>query len=360
MYDSNDVSEKMEEAIETGKLETVLKTASELGVDLKAEWVTTAAKAVSCNFTELLKYLKQEQQINYSEEIGKLSFYDLEELADSVRLAARDGNCESIKYAIMEFKSRQIFNAAFIGAAGNHQENVLKELFQLQQSNGYTIGTDTLNNAVAAACAYRYTDLFEHLTFFSDGDPVLSPDAFGCDAVEKLIHQTLKMVSLLLTGSSNEAYRWTNALDKAEQIVRLLKKHHKPDDGKRLFLFGKKYLLFQKIELPDFIKAKIMNKTNCPWFEPESADHMPSPRTLRGNLKHIRRRLIMDHLAKADDRLMKSGISSDRQRRIRSQMIRALLTAYRDADSIADFNKRAQAYSEEILRDFLFSSRFSK
>ena len=360
MYDSNDVSEKMEEAIETGKLETVLKTASELGVDLKAEWVTTAAKAMSCNFTELLKYLQQELKIVYSEEIGKLSFYDLEELADSVRQAARDGNCESVKYVIMEFKSRQIFNAAFIGAAGNHQENVLKELFQLQQSNGYTIGTDTLNNAVAAACDYRYTDLFEHLTLFSDRNPVLSPDAFGDDAVEKLIQQSLKMVSLLLTGSRDEAYGWTNALDKAEQIVRLLKKHHKPDAGKLLFLFGKKYLRDQKMGLPDFIKAEIMNKTSCPWFEPESTGQLPSPHTLKGKLKFIRRQLIWDHLAKADERLIKSGIPLDRQHRIRSQVIRSLLTAYRDADSIADYHKRAQAYSEEILRDFLFSSRFAK
>ena len=87
MY-SDDVSEKMENAIETGNLETVLQTASELGVDLKAEWEFTAATAISCNFTELLKYLQQELQINYSEEIGKLSFEEREELDHSVYLAA--------------------------------------------------------------------------------------------------------------------------------------------------------------------------------------------------------------------------------------------------------------------------------
>ena len=112
--------------------------------------------------------------------------------------------------------------------------------------------------------------------------------------------------------------------------------------------------------LPDFIKAEIMNKTSCPWFEPESTGQLPSPHTLKGKLKFIRRQLIWDHLAKADERLIKSGIPSDRQHRIRSQVIRALITAYRDADSIADYHKRAQAYSEEILRDFLFSSRFAK
>ena len=115
MYDSNDVSEKMEEAIETGKLETVLKTASELGVDLKAEWVTTAAKAMSCNFIELLKYLQQELKIDYSEEIGKLSFYDLEELADilEVVFALAEANGHSKEDLLSAYREKHEMRGGF-------------------------------------------------------------------------------------------------------------------------------------------------------------------------------------------------------------------------------------------------------
>ena len=357
----DDVSEKMERAIETGNLETVLQTASELGVDLKEDWIFTAAKAISCNFTELLKYLQQKVQIDYSGEIGKLSYEEREELDHSVYLAAQDGNRESIEYVIREFKSRQTFNAAFIGAAGNHQENVLGMLYQVHQSNGFTIGNDTLNNALAAVCNYRCTKLFEYLPGFSELNPVPSPDAYGDDAVDKLIERTLEMVHLLLTGNIlNEFRGWTSTVDKAEQIVELLKKHHKTDSGKQLFQLGKKYLRDQKTRLPDFIKAEIMNKTSCPWFEPESTDQLPPLRTLWGRLKYIRRRLIWAHLPQADERIEKSGIPRNMQRRIRRQVVHALLTAYQDADSIADFHQRAQAYSDEILRNFLFNSNFTK
>ncbi|MBE6370709.1 MAG: hypothetical protein E7055_01375 [Lentisphaerae bacterium] len=356
----DDVNEKMENAIETGNLETVLQTASELGVDLKEDWTSTAAKAISCNFTELLKYLQQELQINYSEEIGKLSFEEREELDHSVYLAAQSGNRESIEYVIREFKSLQTFNAAFIGAAKNHQEDMLGVLYQLHRSNGFTIGNDTLSNALAAACSYRYTNLFEYLTGFSELNPVPSPDAYGDDAVDKLIERTLEMVHLLLTGRRNEVCGWTSTVDKAEQIVELLKKHHKTDSGKQLFQLGKKYLRDQKTRLPDFIKAEIMNKTSCPWFEPESTDRLPPLRTLWGRLKYIRRRLIWAHLPQADERIEKSGIPRNMQRRIRRQVVHALLTAYQDADSIADFHQRAQAYSDEILRKFLFNSNFTK
>ena len=168
------------------------------------------------------------------------------------------------------------------------------------------------------------------------------------------------MVSLLLTGRRNEVRGWTSTLDKAEQIVELLKKHHKTDSGKQLFQLGKKYLRDRKTRLPDFIKAEIMNKTSCPWFEPEPTDQLPSHLRLRGRLKYIRKWLIWGHLPQADERIEKSGISRDRQRRIHSQVVRALLTAYHDADSVADFHQRAQAYSEEILREFLFDSNFTK
>ena len=352
------ISETMENAFKNGNLEEVLRKAPAAGIDLKEEWTSVAADAIFCNLPGLLKYLQQELQINFSEEIDKLAFDEREEINHSVFLAARDGHCEIIEYAVKEFKSRETFNAAFIGAAGGHQRTVLGVLDSF--SGDYKVNGDLLNKALAAACRDR---MVEELIFnYADGasDSFLQKDAYGRDTVDELMERTLSAVSLLLTGKYLGHRGRTETPDKAEQLFRLLKTYHKADNRKVLFQSGKKFLRNPEMALPNPIKAEIMKETSCPWLDHDSTAQMPSGKCLRGRLKFIRKRLIAEYVFQSEERIEKSGIPCGRQRQVRRQVIHALLTVYRDADSIADFHKRAQSFMENRLPELARKGQIAK
>ena len=341
---NNEIINTVEEAIDTCDLETVLRIASAQGINLTDDWWYYAVEAIHYNFLDFLKYLQEELKLDFSKEIEKLPFESREDLDNAVRLAARSGECELVEYAMKEFRSPLTFNAAFIGAAQGHQLNLL---CALAASKDYKIDQPLLNSALFAACREGHADMVEDLMCWMEDKPCLKADAYGNDAVDYLVDKTLHTVSLLLTGSHYESDKRIGTVEKAEEIVRLLKAHHRADKigiGKMLFRKSKDFLRDPQMQLPDFIKIEIMKRTCCPWLEQESDSHLPSRIRLRSRINYVRKRLIADHFGYYRNKVT--------NKKIRRLVLHALIKAYQDAESIAEFHRLAPIYADRVLWDF--------
>ena len=342
----------VEDAIRTCDLETALRIASAQGINLKDDWWYYAEVAILYNFPDFLKYLQEELKLDFSEEIEKLPFESREELDNAIRLAARSGECKIVEYAMKEFRSPLTFNAAFIGAAQGHQLNLL---YALAASKHYKIDQSLLNSALFAACKEGHEDTVEELMRWMENKPSLAADAYGNDAVDHLVDITLHTLSLLLTGSDYESDKWIGTVGKAEEIVRLLKEHHRTDKigiGKMLFRKAKKFLRDPQMQLPDFIKIEIMKRTCCPWLEQESESQLPSRSRLRSRIKYVRRTMIVEHF--------RCYMNEVPDKKIRRLVLHALITAYQDAESIAEFHRLAPIYADRILLDSSSGNKAAK
>ena len=337
----------VEAAIETRDLETVLRTAPALNADLKEDWPFYAAEAIENDFPDLLKYLQEELKVDFSEEIGALSFENRMWLDDAVRGAALCGQSEIVEYAVKEFRSPQTFNAAFIGAVRGHQLNLL---WSLATSRKFKIGNALLKSALSAAWSEGHEDTVDFLLNDLTGNKsCLERDAYGNDALDHLVDKTLDVVSQLITGSKYESDKRIGTVEKAEQIVRLLKEHCRSAErgmDRMLFQTGKKFLRDPEMQLPDIIKTEIMRRSSCPWLEPGSDGQPPSRVTLVSRLKFVRKTLINEHYWYYWD-----SVSDHKNRR---RLLHSLISAYQDAGSIAEFHRLAPIYAERILSDHFF------
>ena len=128
---------------------------------------------------------------------------------------------------------------------------------------------------------------------------------------------------------------------------------HETRPMKNLFQIGKMLLRKPMRDLPDSTESALIRATIC-WFEPEYAADVSARQTLIFILKNMRRRLVAEQIRRMEPWIEKSGIRRLRpelpEYRVRRNAVRALLAAFRHADSIRDFRKAAPAYVEERLR----------
>ena len=121
---------------------------------------------------------------------------------------------------------------------------------------------------------------------------------------------------------------------------------------RKLFQTGKKFLRDPEMQLLAIIKTEIMRRSSCPWLEPGSDGPTPSRSTLAGRLKFVRKTLITGHY-----RFYQDGVSD---RKIHRRLLHALIMAYQDAGSIAEFHRLAPVYAERILSDLSSGNEITK
>ena len=172
---------KMDLAVRTKNLALVMFVADEDCLSLTGYWHWVAGLAIMSNFIELLKYLRNDLKVDFAEKVRALSPADLNSLGHDVLVAAKCGRREIVEYVVREFKSQEIFNAAFCGAARSGNRRLLH---CLHNCPGFDIGNAMLNEAVKE-CLGQCAKVIAQITRYAKDTFVLAEDENGKDALDK-------------------------------------------------------------------------------------------------------------------------------------------------------------------------------